>query len=275
MICFLSPIPVWSWAVSREVSSSLMSRLKRQPETVPIPEPPQWNPAWPWPYVLAVLLLPVLVLWRQDNALFTGVGYLDPWFYLGFFRNLANFKGSAFPFTYYGSRLSWILPGALVHSLFSPLAANCILHLAVQSVATVSLFTTLRIAAGARRAFLATMVFSVNPWLWSATGWDYVDGVGIAYCLLTMAGGRHGARRDGLLEPVLGRAGAPLAAVLHRPRLDVAPHAGDPLVSFLMSVVWSGMRRRDGGVRRHQLSARRPFLVLCPFGIDQKWPSSR
>jgi hypothetical protein len=29
--------------------------------------------------------------------------------------------------------------------------------------------------------------FCVNPWLWAATGWDYGDGAGIAYCLLTMA----------------------------------------------------------------------------------------
>ena len=69
------------------------------PLPAPIPEPPRANSVRSWPYVLAVLLLPAIVLWRQDNTLFTGVGYLDPWFYLGFFRNLVNFKGSAFPFT--------------------------------------------------------------------------------------------------------------------------------------------------------------------------------
>ena len=39
-------------------------------------------------YLAAVLLLPLLVLWRQDNTLFTGSGYIDPWVYFGFFRNL-------------------------------------------------------------------------------------------------------------------------------------------------------------------------------------------
>lgn len=158
-----------------------------KPAAAPVPEASRVDQVRTWQYVLAVLLLPAIVLWCQENALFTGVGFLDPWVYLGFFRNLAYFKGVAFPFTYYGSRLSWILPGALIHSLFSPLAANCILHLAVQSVAAVSLFTTLRIAAGARRAFLAALVFTANPWLWHATGWDYGDGAGIAYCLLAMA----------------------------------------------------------------------------------------
>src|SRR5208283_5519114 len=86
-------------------------------------------------YMIAVLLLPLIVLWRQDNTLFTGYGYLDPWFYLGFFRNLVEFKRNLFPATYYGSRLSWILPGAAVHGLFAPVAANCVLHLGVHTVA--------------------------------------------------------------------------------------------------------------------------------------------
>jgi hypothetical protein len=38
-----------------------------------------------------------------------------------------------------------------------------------------------------RAAFLTAMVFSLHPWLWAATGWDYVDGPGIAYCLLALA----------------------------------------------------------------------------------------
>jgi hypothetical protein len=223
-----------------------MSRLKR----TLIPEPPRANSVRLWPYVLAVLLLPAIVLWRQDNTLFTGVGYLDPWFYLGFFRNLANFKGSAFPFTYYGSRLSWILPGALLHSLFSPVAANCILHLAVQSVATVSLFTTLRIAAGARRAFLATMVFSVNPWLWFATGWDYVDGVGIAYCLLTMALLTSAAVRP-VKRWTLLAAGMALAALVYSNLFWVALAPLMPLYYIALAWMW----RRTPAIRS--------FLSLC------------
>ncbi len=138
-------------------------------------------------YLIAVLLLPAIVLWRQDNTLFTGYGYLDPWFYTGFFRNLVEFKRNLFPATYYGSRLAWILPGAALHGIFPPVVANCLLHLGVHTVATVSLFLTLKWVAGARRAFLGAMLFSVNPWLWSATGWDGIDGACIAYCLLTMA----------------------------------------------------------------------------------------
>jgi hypothetical protein len=140
-----------------------------------------------WPYTVAVALLPLIVLWHRDNALYSPPWYGDPWFYLGFFRNLVEFKRSLFFNLYYGSRLSWVLPGFSIHSLFSAVTANCVLHLTVQIVATLSLFSTLRLTAGVRRAYLATMVFSVQPWLWAATGWDYPDGAGIAYCLLAMA----------------------------------------------------------------------------------------
>ena len=240
--------------LKRTATSPATRRLSDQaalkPEAGPLPGPPGAVSVRLWPYIVAVLLLPALVLWRQDNALYTGAGYLDPWFYLGFFRNLANFKGSVFPFTYYGSRLSWILPGALIHTLFPPLAANCILHLAVQSVATVSLFTTLRIAAGARRAFLATMAFSVNPWLWNATGWDYVDGVGVAYCLLTMA-----LLTSAAVQPVkrwtLLAAGMALAALVYSNLFWVALAPLLPL--YYMALAW--MWRRTPAIRS--------FLSLC------------
>jgi 4-amino-4-deoxy-L-arabinose transferase-like glycosyltransferase len=140
-----------------------------------------------WRWYLALLLTPIIVLWRQDNSLYTGAGYIDPWLYYGFFRNLAEFKGTLFFGTYYGSRLSWLLPGWAAHSVLPPLMASAVLHLLVHSIATVSFFTVLRRIAGLRAAFLTALVFSLHPWLWAATGWDYLDGAGIAYCLLSFA----------------------------------------------------------------------------------------
>ena len=138
-------------------------------------------------YLVAVLLLPLLVLWHRDNVLYSPPWHTDAWFYLGYFKDLADFKRDLFPGAHFGSRYSWILPGYLVHSLFSPVTANFILHLTVHSIAVLSLFSILRVTAGVRAAFLTAMVFSLHPWLWAATGWDYVDGPGIAYCLLALA----------------------------------------------------------------------------------------
>lgn len=138
-------------------------------------------------YKLAVSSLPILVLWHRRDALFSPLWYTDPWFYLGHFRNLANYKRDLFFGSYYGSRLAWLLPGFLVHAVFSPVVANLVLHLTVHLTATLSFFAILQRLVGLRSAFLAAMIFSADPWLWAATGWDYVDGAGIAYCLLAMA----------------------------------------------------------------------------------------
>lgn len=140
-----------------------------------------------WLYVLALLLLPAFVLWRQDNSLFTPSGHIDSWVYLGFFKNLVNFKRTLFPNTYYGSRLSWILPGYILHSLFKPVLATAVLHLTVLATGTLALFSSLRLLVGVRRAFLTSLIFGFNPQVWYSIGTDYIDGAGVAYCLLALA----------------------------------------------------------------------------------------
>ena len=138
-------------------------------------------------YAIAILLLPLVTLWRHDDPLFSPLWQSDPWFYLGYFRDLVNFKRDLFPGFYYGSRLSWILPGYLAHWILPPLFANAALHLGVHTVATASLFRILRSSAGVRAAFLTAILFSAHPWFWCATGWDHVTGGAIAYLLLGMA----------------------------------------------------------------------------------------
>ena len=201
-------------------------------------------------YLGAVLLLPLLVLWRQDNALFTGYGYIDPWIYFGYFRNLVEFKRSLFIGDPHGNHLSWILPGAALHHFFAPVTATCLLHLGVHTLATASLFLTLKLVAGARRAFVAALLFSVNPWLWAATGWDYVDGIGIAYSLLTMALLTWAARTPaGHWALIL--AGMSLAALLNT-------GAGWLTLAPLFPVYYAGLMWIW-----HRTGLLRSFLVLC------------
>jgi hypothetical protein len=201
-------------------------------------------------YLAAVCLLPAIILWHQDNILFTGYGYIDPWLYLGYFRNLVEFKRNLLPGYTTGTYLSWILPGAAVHTLFAPLAANCILHLGVHTLASVSLFLTLKWVVGARRAFAAAMLFSLNPWFTFATAWDYVDGIGIAYCLLTMALLTWAA----LVPPrrwALVAAGMALAAMVYSDAKWVMLAPLLPLCYLGLSRAW------------HGTPLARSFLVLC------------
>jgi hypothetical protein len=200
-------------------------------------------------------MLPALVLARQDNVLFTPIGWSDPWFYFGYARNLVEFKRYLFRDLYYGSRLGWLLPAHAVHSLFSPVAAACILHLLVWAAAVLAFFVAMRWIAGARSAFLTALLLGMHPWLWAATGWDYPDGVAIAYALAATALYTHAARQPARRVSLL-MAGAAAGAALHSNlfwavlglllpltyvALAYAWHKRSPIRSCLEAALWSGL----------------------------------
>jgi hypothetical protein len=194
------------------------------PRRAPAPELPAELPAVRLPiadrirgadrYPLALLLIPIVVLAGDRSLEFNVAGYLDSWIYYAFFRNLAGLK-RLFPHTYYGSRLSWILPGYLVNQVFPPLFANYFLHLLVWYGAVVGLYVVIKEIAGRRTALLSATIFGFYPYLWKAVGWDYVDGAGIAYYLLTAACLTVAARRSEPSRWLLALAGITVAGAVY------------------------------------------------------------
>ena len=176
--------------------------------------PPAASPARLDGYLPIVILLPLVILLLDSNVFFSKAGWLDSWYYYSYFRHLSEFKNVLFPNTYYGSRMSWILPGYLVNQVFRPLAANYILHLATYYAAAVSLYFILKTFYSRATALLVVITFTCNPYLWSAVGTDYVDGFGIACYLLALAilAGIGSADRSRLR---LSLAGAACAAVIY------------------------------------------------------------
>jgi hypothetical protein len=166
------------------------------------------------PFLWVIACLPALVVSYDSNAIYTKPGTIDPWVYYGFFRHLVTFKRDWFPATYYGSRLSWILPGYLLNQLFSPVVANGLLHLSVYYTAVFSFFFLLKNAVDRRTALIGTLLFGFYPYFWAAAGWDYADGAGIAGFLLTMLLLTHGAK-DSRRYGYLAAAGAAYAAVIY------------------------------------------------------------
>ena len=145
--------------------------------------------------ILLLLLLPLLLLLINQIWIFNLNGNLDPWFYFGYFIRLKQYL-IAFPDVYYGSRLSWILPGYLAYSLFSPLVANYVLHLSFYYLATLSIYFILKPSVGRRAAFLASASMGSYAFFLLAIGWDYVDGAGIAYFLITVLMLSWAARKE-------------------------------------------------------------------------------
>jgi hypothetical protein len=148
--------------------------------------------------LLVILALPWVLLSTGANWIFdfvVGSGDIDPWIYSGFLLDLSA-QLKRFPATYYGSRLSWIWPGHLPYALFPPVIAAYVLHMGVFYVAVVSLYLTLKHTVGKRAGLLcAVFMGGYGYFLW-AVGWDYPDGAGLAYFLLTTAALTYAARQQ-------------------------------------------------------------------------------
>ena len=148
--------------------------------------------------LLVIFVLPWLLLAAGNNWIFDYVVAHkgpDPWFYSGFF---VDFPGqlSTFPSTYYGTRLSWILPGYAAFRLFSPIVAEYVLHFGLFYVATICLYFTLKHTVGRRAGLLSAILMGGYGFFLWAAGWDYIDGAGIAYFLLTMLALTNAARSE-------------------------------------------------------------------------------
>jgi hypothetical protein len=163
-----------SWSIDLNGPKQLIGRLRHLPSRLDA-------------YLLTVILLPFIILLLDSNVFFSKAGWLDSWYYYSYFRHLSEFKNVLFPNTYYGSRMSWILPGYLVNQVFPPLAANYILHLGTYYMGAVSLYFIVKTFYSRATASLVVVVFTCNPYLWSAVGTDYVDGFGIGCYLLALA----------------------------------------------------------------------------------------
>lgn len=157
--------------------------------------------------------LPVVLLAINRSWILTPAGTSDGWAYYGYFTNLPAFL-RAFPAAYNGSRLSWIVPGAVMHQVLPPMAANYALHLGVYYLAMASLYFTLRRVVGDRAALLMSIVTGCYSYFLRAVGWHYVDGAGVAYYSLALAcvTAAPAARRRWLA--LLG-AGAAYAGAIH------------------------------------------------------------
>lgn len=135
--------------------------------------------------MFVLFALPLVLLYADKGWLFSSFGYIDSWIYSGYFldlpKHLQTFSGA-----YFSTRLSWLLPGFLAYHFLPPLVALHLLHLFFYELAVLSLYLILKQTLTQRPALLtAALMGTYSFFLW-AIGWDYVDGIGISYLLLTM-----------------------------------------------------------------------------------------
>lgn len=137
------------------------------------------------PYHVVLFALPWLLLLVNANWPFGNGANLDPWIYWSHYRTYPALQLSV-P-AYYGERLPMILPGYLFHHLFTPTLAQVLLHVTLFYVAVFALYYTIKTVQDRQTALLSAILLGCHAFFIGAIGYDYIDGYGIAYYLLTVA----------------------------------------------------------------------------------------
>jgi hypothetical protein len=142
-------------------------------------------------HVAVLVLIPLVMATVNSNWLFTPIGYLDPWYNVGYFLHYGD---AAFRTAHYKiSRLSWLLPGWVLYLALGPMVANFVLHVGALLVATVFLYLTLSRLVARDLAFLTAVFLTIYFPFHGSAGWDYqTTGSGAFYSVtlycLTRAG---------------------------------------------------------------------------------------
>lgn len=132
-------------------------------------------------------LFPLILALLNDYWAFTTSQspMIDPWLYTSYFLHLKA-QLLAFPGAYYGDRLSFTVPGWALYHLFGPWIGNYVLKLSTIYTAIFALYYAVLTLFDEQTALICGALISVQPYFLMAFGWDYVDGIGIAYYSLSL-----------------------------------------------------------------------------------------
>jgi len=153
-------------------------------ESLGLPEFRQWGKKSA--QLLGVFGAVLLWLAFGPFAIYSPIGFIDPWLYTGYFTNFAYLLRHH-GFTYYVSRLPWIIPGRIAFGIFSPERASLLLCAVIVTVSVISLYWMVRWHYGSTPAVLAALALITNASFMAAAGWHYPDGAAIAYGMVALA----------------------------------------------------------------------------------------
>jgi hypothetical protein len=123
------------------------------------------------------------LLWLGPFSNYSPPGTLDPWMYTGYFTNF-RYLVNRFGLRYYPSRLPYVMFGVLMYKVFSPLAANYLINVAILGADVFSLYAILSRHTGRGIASVSVIALACNPCLIASVSWDYPDGPAIAFLFL-------------------------------------------------------------------------------------------
>jgi len=137
--------------------------------------------------VILIAILPLLLFIVNRNIFVINpfIGRIDPFVYTGFFLNFESLF-HMFGVTYYGARLSWVIPGYVLYHSLAPIIANYVLHFAFYYAALFSCYYILKNTLTERVALFCTILTGTYVYLLIEMGRDYVAFPVITFFLLTL-----------------------------------------------------------------------------------------
>lgn len=133
---------------------------------------------------IAVLMsVPCVFAIINSNWIYSIIGWLDSWYYVGYGLNYSDpqFLND----NYKISRLPWILIEFAVRQTFNPVVSSWILQLGCLLTTAAALYLALSRVFDRFPAFLGTLVFIANPFVYASGGADYQTSCSGAFYALT------------------------------------------------------------------------------------------
>jgi len=162
---------------------------------------------------LAILwAIPLIQAIINDAWLYSPIGWLDPWYYLGYGL---DYSDPTFLDDYYkASRLPWILVEFAARHIFNPVVASWVLQLGTLALGSTCLYFLFSRTLGRGAAFVGAALFAAFPFAHANGGADYQNVLaGPLYALTWWLALRTA---DLGLSPIrLFWAGAAAAATIH------------------------------------------------------------
>jgi hypothetical protein len=137
-----------------------------------------------WRDAIALLVLPGAIFLVNPNWPFQDIGSMDPWFYFGGFVHFARYQ--RLRVNYPAERFMWILPGAILARILTPVYGLLALHLLFYWISVFSMYFLVKSFTDSRTGMLTACLLGCHPLFIGANGWAYVDSASMAYFLLAL-----------------------------------------------------------------------------------------
>lgn len=148
--------------------------------------PIETGPGNGWRAFGAIAIVAFVAISAADATWRVNPVFHDHWIYYGFQRNLTDHLRD-FPWTYWATRLSILLPGAAAQRIFGLALGEVVLHTGLLAVSLWAVRACGRRMFGERAGALAVVLAGTHFFFLQGMASDYSDGYGQCYLLLTAA----------------------------------------------------------------------------------------